>query len=277
MKKLASVSFALCCALFSMPSLASIADGLNAIRRNGCDNKAGAKEPLRSNRELDAVAREWSKGGRLREALSRTDYRATNSASMQVEGSADERKVLKTLETNYCDSIIDPGFQEIGIFQRGTGAWIVVATPFVTPSVRDAGEVSAKVLALVNAARSKPRKCGRTDYPAAPPLQLSAMLNRAALLHTQDMSNENFFEHQGSDGSKVADRVSRIGYRWRGVGENIATGAPDAEAVVKGWIASPGHCGNIMGAQFTEMGIAYVVNRNSNAGIYWTQVFARPL
>jgi uncharacterized protein YkwD len=277
MRKLASASFALCCALFAMPALASIADGLNQIRRNGCDNKAGVKEPLRSNRELDQVAREWSKGGRLRDAISRTDYRGTNSASMRVEGSADEKVILQMLKANYCDSIVDPAFKEIGVFQRGSGIWVVVATPFVTPSPRDANEVSEKALALVNAARSKARKCGRTDFPAAPPLKLSAMLNRAALIHSQDMSNKNFFEHEGSDGSKVADRVSRIGYRWRNVAENIAIGAQDAEAVVKGWVASPGHCANLMSAQYTEMGLAYVVNRKSEAGIYWTQVFARPL
>jgi uncharacterized protein YkwD len=50
-----------------------------------------------------------------------------------------------------------------------------------------------------------------------------------------------------------------------------------AEVVVNGWLDSPGHCSNIMDTQYTEMGIAYLVNRKSDAGIYWTQVFARPL
>jgi uncharacterized protein YkwD len=142
--------------------------------------------------------------------------------------------------------------------------------------VRDAAAVSANVLKLVNAARSQPRKCGRTAFNAVPPLKRSAMLNQAALLHAQDMSNKNFFEHRGSDGSKVADRVSRVGYQWQTVAENIAIGAEDAESVVRGWLNSPGHCANIMGAQYTEMGVAYVANRNSDAGIYWTQVFAKP-
>lgn len=276
MRRLASASFTLCCALLAMPALASVADGVNEIRRSGCGNKPGVKEPLRITRGLDAVAREWSKGGRLRDAIARTDYRGTHSASMRIEGSTDAKVILRMLAANYCDTIVDPRFKEFGQFQRGDNLWIVVAAPFATPAARDAQEVSGKVLALVNSARSTPRKCGRTSFTAAPALQLSAMLNRAALIHSQDMANKNFFEHRGSDGSKVGDRVARVGYSWKAAGENIAIGAQDAEAVVNGWIDSPGHCGNLMNTQFTEMGIAYVVNRQSAAGIYWTQVFARP-
>lgn len=267
----------LTCALLAAPAVADIADGVNSIRRSGCKNHPGVKQPLRSSRGLDAVAREWSKGGRLREALERTDYRGTNSASMQVEGSRDEKTILGVLRQQYCDTITNPAFTEMGFYQRGDGVWIVVATPFVPPTARDAGKVSEKVLSLVNAARSKPRKCGRQSFPPAPPLTLSAMLNRAALIHSQDMAKNDFFEHQGSDGSKVGDRTSRVGYRWRAVAENIAIGAETAEIVVEGWLKSPGHCGNIMSPDYTEMGIAYITEPKSQPGIYWTQVFARPL
>jgi uncharacterized protein YkwD len=277
MKRIASASFALCCTLFAIPAFASIADGVNEIRRSGCNNKPGVKQPLKANRDLDAVAREWSKGGRLRDALPRTDYRGTHSESMRVEGTSETKAILAVLRSNYCDTIVDATFKDIGVYQRGDAVWIVVATPFTTPSVRDAEAVSQRVLELVNEARSKPRKCGRASFKPAPPLQLSAMLSRAALIHNQDMSNKNFFEHQGSDGSKVGDRTSRVGYQWRAVAENIAIGPTTAEVVVNGWLDSPGHCANIMDTQYTEMGIAYLVNRKSDAGIYWTQVFARPL
>lgn len=277
MKRIASASFALCCTLFAIPAFASIADGVNEIRRSGCKDKPGVQQPLRTNRDLDAVAREWSKGGRLRDALPRTDYRGTHSESMRVEGTSETKAILAVLRINYCDIIVDATFKDIGVYQRGDAVWIVVATPFTTPSVRDAEALSQKVLELVNEARSKPRKCGRASFKPAPPLQLSALLSRAASIHNQDMSTKNFFEHQGSDGSKVGDRTSRVGYQWRAVAENIAIGPTTAEVVVNGWLDSPGHCSNIMDTQYTEMGIAYLVNRKSDAGIYWTQVFARPL
>ena len=264
------------CVLAATPAFADIADGLNDIRRSGCKHHPGVKQPLRSSRGLDAVAREWSKGGRLREALDRTDYRGTNSASMRVEGSADEKTILKVLQREYCDTITNPAFTEMGSYQRGDGVWIVVSTPFVPPKARDASKVGEKVLSLVNAARSKPRKCGRTSFQPVPPLKLSAMLNRAALIHSQDMAKKDFFEHKGSDGSMVGDRASRVDYRWRAVAENIAVGAETAEIVVDGWLKSPGHCVNIMSPDYTEMGIAYVTEPKSEPGIYWTQVFGRP-
>lgn len=277
MRNIVSACIVLCCALVAAPAFADIVDGVNEIRRSGCENHPGVKQPLRPSRGLDAVAREWSKGGRLREALARTDYRGTHSASMVVEGSTDEKTILRVLREGYCDTITNPAFTEIGSYRRGDGVWIVVATPFDPPTSRDASKIGQQVLSLVNAARGKPRKCGRTNYPAAPPLKLSAMLNRAALIHSQDMARNDSFQHRGSDGSMVGDRVARAGYRWRAVAENIAIGAETAEAVVDGWLKSPGHCVNIMSPDYSEMGIAYVTEPKSKPGIYWTQVFARPL
>jgi uncharacterized protein YkwD len=259
-----------------MPVLADISDDLNQIRRKGCSNRPGVSQPLRTSKDLDGVAREWSKGGRLRDAMTRSEYRATNSASMQVEGASDRKALLDILKANYCDTLTDATFQEIGVYQKRDGIWIVVAAPFATPGVKDTAQVSQKVLSLVNAARGKARKCGPKQFPAVPPVTLSAMLSRAALIHSQDMANKKFFEHQGSDGSTVGIRTARVGYVWRTVGENIAIGAETPEAVVQGWIDSPGHCVNIMTPGFTEMGIAFVVDRKSDAGIYWTQVFATP-
>lgn len=276
MKQFASVAFALVCAWMAKPAFAGISDGLNEIRHDGCAKRPGVSQPLRASKELDAVAREWSKGGRLRDALARSDYRATLSASMQVEGTADQKAILNILQKNYCDTITDAEYKEVGVFQRRDGIWIVVAAPFVTPAVKDSAAVSQTVLALVNAARAKSRKCGRTEFKAAPPVTLSAMLSQAALIHSQDMANKDFFEHEGSDGSKVGDRATRVGYSWRTAGENIAIGVPTAEAVVQGWLDSPGHCANMMSPAFTEMGIAFAVNRKSGPAIYWTQVFAAP-
>ena len=87
----------LSCTLVAAPAVADIADGLNDIRRRGCEGHPGVKQALRSSRGLDSVAREWSKGGRLKEALERTDYRGTHTASMRLEGSADEKMILGVL------------------------------------------------------------------------------------------------------------------------------------------------------------------------------------
>ena len=60
------------------------------------------------------------------------------------------------------------------------------------------------------------------------------------------------------------------GYRPRLTGENIAFGPESVEEVVAGWLASPGHCANIMDPRFREMGVAVALGRK-RGHFYWVQ------
>lgn len=135
--------------------------------------------------------------------------------------------------------------------------------------------VRQRVLELVNTARAHGRRCGRESFAAAPPLQLSAPLQRAATSHARDMATHDYFEHHAPDGSEPRDRVRRTGYRWRLIGENIAFGPATAEEVVAGWLASPGHCTNIMDPRFRDLGIGIAMGRK-RGHIYWVQEFGSP-
>jgi uncharacterized protein YkwD len=268
---------AMCCLCVVWTGLAQAADivgQVNTLRSRGCDGSAGTPAKLKQTRALDAVAMEWSKGGRLQQALETTGYRARNSSSMRVSGAASDQAVVNVLAQHYCAIVTNRAFTDIGVAKRGRDIWLVVAAPVEFPSVRDANKVAAEVLALINEARAKPRRCGSSSFKPAPALTLSATLNKAALAHAQDMAKHDHFEHRGTDGSSPADRAARAGYRWRHIAENIAAGAPTARDVVQGWLDSPGHCANIMGAQYREMGLAYAVNQKSRTGIYWAQTFA---
>ena len=134
-----------------------------------------------------------------------------------------------------------------------------------------------QALARVNAARSQTRNCGGTRYAAVPALSWDAKLEAAALAHTRDMIAKNFFSHTGSDGSNVGTRATSAGYTWSSIGENIAAGYPSLDAVVTGWLQSPGHCANLMSANFTQFGLS-LQNASGNAAYdtYWTMVLARP-
>jgi len=136
--------------------------------------------------------------------------------------------------------------------------------------------VRARVVELVNAARSHGRKCGRERYPAAPPLSVSRDLNDAAADHARDMARKKYFEHRGRDGSQPKDRVLRSGYKSRLTGENIALGPESAEEVVAGWLDSPGHCANIMDARFQDIGVGVATGRGRGQ-IYWVQNFGLPM
>src|SRR5690606_35612819 len=123
---------------------------------------------------------------------------------------------------------------------------------------------------------ARPRQCGDTMFQAVPPLRWNARLAQAARQHSKDMARRRYFAHEGPDGSTLAGRVRAQQYRWRHLGENIAAGHGSAAQVVRSWLASPGHCTNIMSPRFTEMGAAYVYDAASETGIYWTQVFGTP-
>ena len=110
----------------------------------------------------------------------------------------------------------------------------------------------------------------------APPLTLNATLGRAALEYSKQMATWGYMNHTGHDGSSPAERITRSGYRWREVGENLASGIMTPEQVVTGWLGSPEHCANLMDPLFTQMGVAYAVNPHDAAGVYWALEFGTP-
>jgi len=124
-------------------------------------------------------------------------------------------------------------------------------------------------LAEVNKIRARPRNCGNKKYPAAPALVLNEKLTRASYKHSLDMSNNQFLEHVSSNGDTLVERMQGVAYSWSAVGENIAHNQKSILAVLQDWLVSPGHCSNLMSADYSQTGVA-VVNR------YWTQVYASP-
>jgi uncharacterized protein YkwD len=131
------------------------------------------------------------------------------------------------------------------------------------------------VLALVNELRAQQQICGSKSYGPVGELTLNALLTSAAQEHSDNMANYDFFSHTGLDESTVATRVIAHGYTWSSVAENIAGGQTTAQSVVDGWMASDGHCKNIMSENLTEMGLACSANSDATYTYYWTQVFAK--
>lgn len=152
-------------------------------------------------------------------------------------------------------------------------AGTIVVAPEDACAIADFGEA---MLAAVNAARATARWCGATWYAAAPALAWNAKLAQAAAAHSHDMADNNFFSHTGSNGSTLVNRIDATGYAAVAWGENIYGGQTAIDAVMAGWLASAGHCANIMSANFTEIGAACARNDASAYTRYWTQDFAAP-
>jgi uncharacterized protein YkwD len=164
-----------------------------------------------------------------------------------------------------------------GSASSGGGGTPPVTTIVVAPedacAIADFGQA---MLAAVNAARATARWCGATWYPAAPALTWNTRLAQAAAAHSHDMATNNFLSHTGSNGSTLVNRVDATGYVAIAWGENVAGGPTSVDAVMAGWLASAGHCANIMSANFSEIGAACARNDASTYTRYWTQDFAAP-
>lgn len=142
------------------------------------------------------------------------------------------------------------------------------ATDGGAPVAEDFAPFATATLALINDVRRAGCDCGDQTMPSVPTLSLHPQLNVAAQLHSDDQAAMGVMQHKGSDGSTVGVRLTRAGFTWRSVGENVAWNYPNVEAVVAGWLSSPGHCLNIMNANFQYMGMG-------ETDRYWTQVLAK--
>lgn len=103
-----------------------------------------------------------------------------------------------------------------------------------------------------------------------PPLRYSANLEKAALMHAEDMRRKGFFSHTGSDGSNVGKRLKYAGYNWCNAAENIAKGQRSLAEVMTGWEESRGHRKNMLHRKVTEFALA------RSKGNLWVMVLARP-
>jgi uncharacterized protein YkwD len=104
----------------------------------------------------------------------------------------------------------------------------------------------------------------------------NTMLNQAAQRHSCFMAAYNTMSHTGGpqpEYREMANRVTKTGYQFSRVGENVAAGQPTAESVMEAWLNSPGHRRNIENAEFDEIGLGI---KSSETGLrYWTQVFGK--
>lgn len=255
-----------------------LANLINAWRAapGDCDGRpAAAAGPLAVEPALSRIR--IGPGTFLESALRNAGYEAAHAEAITVTGPPDARAAMEVIGQTYCRTLRAAAFTAIGTAHIGNEWQVVLAQPVVIPPLTDWPDAGQDILALVNAARARPRTCGTQAFGPAGPLKWNPLLGQAALAHSTDMAQKHYFNHKQPDGSLPADRATAAGYRWVRVGENIASGQRTVDEAVASWLDSPGHCANIMNPAFTEMGAAYAINpQNRNRTAYWTQVFGAP-
>lgn len=127
-------------------------------------------------------------------------------------------------------------------------------------------EEESKLLELTNQERKKKE---------LPPLRSSPQLFQLARRHSENMAKQGKMEHV-LDGKTPFDRMRDAEYKFLRGGENIA--ACDAKValpeIMKAWMESKAHRDNILGPDFTDIGLGLA--RDKDGQIFYTQVFARP-
>jgi uncharacterized protein YkwD len=125
------------------------------------------------------------------------------------------------------------------------------------------GDLQRAVVCLVNVERNR---------HGLPDLRENARLNRSAQGWTNVMVAHRYFSH----GADFASRITAVGFNWSNVGENIATGYRTPAAVVRAWMASTGHCQNILNPVYRYVGTGVadssIAGYSTLAGT-WTQDF----
>jgi uncharacterized protein YkwD len=136
-----------------------------------------------------------------------------------------------------------------------------------TSSLGTSSLLEREIVDLTNQARAQ---------QGLPALRVSDQLVSAAQTHSRDMARLNVLDHVLADAAQptLSSRAEAVGYDFSWLGENIAFNYADAQAVVTGWMNSPGHRANILNANFTEIGVG--VAWNGSGQPYFTQEFGRP-
>lgn len=137
-----------------------------------------------------------------------------------------------------------------------------------------------EMLDAVNQARSQGANCGTEgSFAPAGPLGFAPPLTAAAQEHALTMAQTGCFSHDGTGSKPCPDgtpcrRIAQAGYRWSTVGENIALNSSGLESVIRGWLASPGHCANLLKPIYLHFG-GGLANDGQGDG-YYVQTFGAP-
>lgn len=134
----------------------------------------------------------------------------------------------------------------------------IVANRSIKPA-QSHSNFAQEILHLVNIERSK---------RGIRPLRLANDLMQSTAIRSKEITV--YFSHTRPDGRNC---FTVVNYMGNGLGENIAAGQNSPESVMNSWMNSPGHRANILNPEFTELGVGYNYDNNSEYKHYWVQIF----
>ncbi len=115
-------------------------------------------------------------------------------------------------------------------------------------------EAAAAIVTLTNDLRSQ---------HGLPSLAANGTLAAAAQAYAETMATNDWFAHDGPDGSTLASRTQASGYAgWSYLAENLYRGFYGAAAahIIQMWVASPAHLNAMLSDAATEIGVGCYVS-----------------
>jgi hypothetical protein len=108
-------------------------------------------------------------------------------------------------------------------------------------------------------------------------LTTSEALTRIAQMKADDMAAKGYFAHVSPEGVTPWHWFQEGGYTFTYAGENLAVDFTESADVERAWMNSPKHRENILGTQFTEIGIATATGTyQGRPTIFVAQMFGTP-
>ena len=129
----------------------------------------------------------------------------------------------------------------------------------------DIGRIQFSMLDGINSIR---RTRGLTT------LSLNAELNAAAATHARDMSVQNRAWHFGSDGSSPPERLLRVGYQGKLLGENISETFESELETLAAWMENPATRDVLLADSAEDIGFSWF--QEASGKIWWALVTGLP-
>lgn len=138
-----------------------------------------------------------------------------------------------------------------------------VPLPHVAP---DSMDMEREIVTLINLYR---------EEEGLPALRVIPQLTQAARRHAQDMAENDFRGHTGSDGSTQQIRAEEACYELTAIGQIIGSNVT-ADEMITAWTNSPGNRDLILTTTMVDMGAAYFYNPDNTFQHNWVVLIGRP-
>jgi len=112
--------------------------------------------------------------------------------------------------------------------------------------IQNAPYTRSQVILATNKARA-------TQHVSA--LTSNLALTRAAQSKANDMAKNDYFSHNTPTGTRFWDFIINAGYAYKNASENLAVKYTTVNAIMKAWLSSPSHRANMLGKQYTDVGV----------------------